>query len=97
MNSLIFSLLVISPSLASTELYLKQADWEWQELPSIFDLNVGVREADYGRSDRLASQDWRWSEREIFRASDINNNNNNNNLASGLLKKTSRLGPLVSE
>ena len=105
----IFSLLTTSLSLGSGELYIKQADWEWRDLPSIFDLNTGVRGADYGRSDELASQDWSWSdsekEREIFRASDININNNNINnnnidndiLSSGLLKKTSRLEPSVSE
>ena len=98
MKSLTFSLLIISPSLASSDLYLKQNDWEWKELPSIFDLNSGVREADYGRSDKLATQDWRWSEidsereKEIFRASD-----NNKILPSGLLKKTGRLEPSVPE
>ena len=96
-----FSLLIISLSLACSDLYLKQKDWEWQELPSIFDLNSGVREAQYGRSDKLVSQDWSWSEgerereREVFRASEVTNNKNN--LASGLLKKTSRLAPSVSE
>ena len=94
------SLLIISLSLGSNDLYLKQKDWEWKELPSIFDLNTAVREADYGRSDKLATQDWSWSdtEREVFRASDnINNNNNINILGSGLLKKTSRLEPSLSE
>ena len=92
-----FSLLIISLSLACSDLYLKQKDWEWQELPSIFDLNSGVREAQYGRSDKLVSQDWSWSEveREVFRASEVTNNKNN--LASGLLKKTSRLAASVSE
>ena len=92
-----FSLLIISLSLASSDLYLKQKDWEWQELPSIFDLNSGVREAQYGRSDKLVSQDWSWSEgeREVFRASEVSNNNYNP--ASGFIKKTSRLAPPVSE
>ena len=100
--------LIISLSLGRSDLYLKQNDWEWKELPSIFDLNTAVREADYGRSDKLPTQDWSWSdsdmERELFRASDNINNNNNNNiknnhniLGSGLLKKTSRLEPSLPE
>lgn len=97
MKCLTISLLIISLSLGSSDLYLKQKDWEWKELPSIFDLNSGVREADYGRSDKLPTQDWSWTEidsereKEIFRASD------NNILASGLLKKTGRLEPSVPE
>ena len=91
--------LIISLSLGRSDLYLKQNDWEWKELPSIFDLNTAVREADYGRSDKLPTQDWSWSdsdmERELFRASD--NINNNNILGSGLLKKTSRLEPSLPE
>ena len=96
-----FSLLIISLSLASSELYLKQKDWEWKELPSIFDLNSGLRQSQYGRSDRLVSQGWSWTEREgegereVFRASEVSNNNYNP--ASGFIKKTSRLAPLVSE
>ena len=96
--TLTISILIISLSLANSDLYFKQKDWEWKELPSIFDLNSGLREADYGRSDKLPTQDWSWSEihsereKEIFRASD-----NNNILASGLLKKKSRLEPSGSE
>ena len=96
-----FSLLIISLSLASSELYLKQKDWEWKELPSIFDLNSGLRQSQYGRSDRLVSQGWSWTEsegegeREVFRASEVSNNNYNP--ASGFIKKTSRLAPLDSE
>ena len=104
-----FYLLIISLSLTSSELYLKQKDWEWKELPSIFDLNSGLRQSQYGRSDRLVSQGWSWTEsegeeereregegeREVFRASEVSNNTYNP--ASGFIKKTSRLAPLVSE
>ena len=64
----------------SEELYYKQRDWQWRDLPTIFDLNQ--------RQDR---EDWRWTDgvlqdREAFRKSPTNNV-----LAWGELKKTSRL------
>ena len=73
-----WSWILISLSLTNSLSYFKHKDWQWRELPSIFDLNK--------RQDR---EDWRWSEpedKEVFRKSETNNK-----FALGDLKKTSRL------
>ena len=81
--SLSWTWLVISLSLSSSQYYFKHKDWQWRDLPSIFDLNK--------RQDR---EDWKWSEledeggvdKEAFRKSETINK-----LALGDMKKTSRL------
>ena len=84
MKCVSWSWILISLSLTNSLSYFKHKDWQWRELPSIFDLKK--------RQDR---EDWRWSEpedeerrddKEVFRKSETNNK-----FALGDLKKTSRL------
>ena len=77
--------------MGSSELYKKHGDWQWQDLPSIFDINK-----------RQHREDWRWTDssvedrleedRERDRKSQTNNQ-----LFLGDLQRTSRLGASINE